>query len=441
MFHKAFAYKSPDSPKVRLQQILLINFLTITTLFSFLYVTVSFFIDFFPGIVAMITCSLLFLVTLYLFLHHKISYETGANLYISNSCIVAIANCSFYSGGDISPVLPWFILIPVISLLLFGKARATYAWFFFSLAATVGAYVAGILGYGFPIYYDYDLAKPFGLICSGGLISIIFIITMVFEATKANALKEIDRKNREILDSITYAKRIQTAILPPRKMLEKYLPNSFILYKPKDIVAGDFYWLEPVDNQVMFAAADCTGHGVPGAMVSVICNYSLNRSVREFNLRLPGEILDKTKELVVKEFEASEDDVKDGMDIALCSIDGLKLKYAGAHLPLWIVRNGKILETKPSKQPVGKFETSAPYITHEIDLQKGDGIYIFSDGIVDQFGGPKEKKFKANALRELLLSNQEASMCEQKEIIDASFEAWKGDLDQVDDVCVIGVRV
>jgi len=252
---------------------------------------------------------------------------------------------------------------------------------------------------------------------------------------------ELEEKNQEIMDSIVYAKRIQSAILPPLKLVKKYLQESFILYKPKDVVAGDFYWMENKDGKILFAAADCTGHGVPGAMVSVVCNNGLNRSVREHGLTIPGEILDKTREIVVNEFEKSEEDVKDGMDIALCSIEGMKLQYAGAYNPLWVIRNGEVLETKANKQPIGQFEKPEPYTTHSFNLEKGDSIYIFSDGYIDQFGGEKEKKFKAKAFRELLLSIQDKAMEDQKNSIDEAFEIWKGDLEQVDDVCVIGVRV
>jgi len=254
------------------------------------------------------------------------------------------------------------------------------------------------------------------------------------------AHSELEEKNQEIMDSITYAKRIQIAILPPSKVVKEYLQNSFILYKPKDIVAGDFYWLEHKDGKVLFAAADCTGHGVPGAMVSVVCNNALNRSVRENNLTDPGEILTKTREIVIQEFEKSDEEVKDGMDIALCSLEGSTLKYAGAHNPIWIIRNSEILETKANKQPIGKFDNPLPYTTHIFELQKGDSVYLFSDGYVDQFGGEKGKKFKAKAFRELLLSIQDKAMEEQKVFIDEAFETWRGNLEQIDDVCVIGVR-
>ncbi|MCB9335790.1 MAG: tetratricopeptide repeat protein [Flavobacteriales bacterium] len=259
----------------------------------------------------------------------------------------------------------------------------------------------------------------------------------------------VEEKNKEILDSIHYAKRIQAAILPPDKSVKELLPNSFILYKPKDIVAGDFYWLEKKNNQILFAAADCTGHGVPGAMVSVVCNNGLNRSVREHGLTNPGEILNKTREIVIAEFEKSEDEVKDGVDIAICNLEGNILQYAGANNPLWIVRNGmeeideieEIEEIKADKQPIGKYAEPKPYTNHTIQVDKGDTIYIFSDGYVDQFGGEKGKKLKAANFKKLLLSIQNQPLNKQKEIINQTFEDWKGDLEQLDDVCIIGVRI
>ncbi len=255
------------------------------------------------------------------------------------------------------------------------------------------------------------------------------------------AFGELAEKNKEILDSINYAKRIQTAILPPDKLIKESLKESFVLYKPKDIVAGDFYWLEQKNGNTLFAAADCTGHGVPGAMVSVICNNGLNRSVREYNLTDPGKILDKTRELVIQEFEKSEGEVKDGMDIALCSINKDKLYYAGAYNPLWLVRNGEILETKANKQPIGKYDPLLPFTSHFLDLEKGDTIYIFSDGYADQFGGPKGKKLKSKAFKALLLSIQNETMDTQHQLIDDAYENWRGDEDQIDDVVVIGVRI
>ena len=255
------------------------------------------------------------------------------------------------------------------------------------------------------------------------------------------AYEELGVKSKEITDSIIYAKRIQSAILPPNKIIKNHLPNSFILYKPKDIVAGDFYWFQQIDNVKLIAACDCTGHGVPGALVSVICNNSLNRTVKEFGLLTTGEILSKTRELVIQEFSKSEEEVKDGMDIALCKLDGNTLTFSGANNPLWIIRNNEIKIIKGDKQPIGQFHNPVAFTTHSIDLIEGDSFYIFSDGYADQFGGEKGKKYKSKIFKELLLSIQSKSMEEQKVIINNSFESWRGDLEQIDDVCVIGVKM
>jgi serine phosphatase RsbU (regulator of sigma subunit) len=264
---------------------------------------------------------------------------------------------------------------------------------------------------------------------------------------KNEKLKEqkeiVEEKNKEITDSINYAQRIQNAILPPDRLVKQYLENSFILYQPKDIVAGDFYWMEVVGDNVIFAAADCTGHGVPGAMVSVVCHNAMNRAVREFGLLAPAKILDKVRELVIEQFEKSEEDVKDGMDIALCVLNtkDKTLQYAGANNPLWIIRNSEVQETKADKQPIGKYAENKPFTNHQFELQPNDTLYIFSDGYVDQFGGEKGKKYKARAFRNLLLSMQDQPLLEQRKLIHNEFETWKGDIEQVDDVCVIGVRI
>lgn len=255
----------------------------------------------------------------------------------------------------------------------------------------------------------------------------------------------VEEKNREIVDSINYALRLQSAIIPPETKIREKFNDSFVLFKPKDIVSGDFYWMDSKGNNVILAVADCTGHGVPGAMVSVVGANSLNRCVKEFGLRKPSSILDKLRELIVETFEMANHEVKDGMDISLISIDREKgkVQWAGAHNPLWILKHNsnEIIEIKADKQPIGKFEFAKPFNNHEIDVEPGDCLYMFSDGFADQFGGDKGKKLKASTMREIFISCRNLPMQEQKiKIIDA-FEAWKNMLEQVDDVCVMGVRL
>jgi len=253
----------------------------------------------------------------------------------------------------------------------------------------------------------------------------------------------IEDKQTEILASISYAKRLQEAILPPQSLINSALPESFILYKPKDIVAGDFYWLEKVKEQVLFAAADCTGHGVPGAMVSMVCSNALNRTVKEFGVTEPGAILDNVCALVVETFERSETEVNDGMDISLCSLDPetKELKWAGANNPLWIIRKGNVIELKPVKQPIGKVDKPVKYTTETIQLETNDCIYVFTDGYADQFGGGKGKKFKYSQLLELFRSNANKPMQQQKAVYEKTLSDWKGSLEQIDDILIIGVRI
>lgn len=274
----------------------------------------------------------------------------------------------------------------------------------------------------------------------------------------------IEEKNQEVLDSIKYAKRLQNAIMPQLEEIDKHIPKNFVLYKPKDIVAGDFYWMEKVGDQTIFiAAADCTGHGVPGAMVSVVCSNALNRSVLEYGLKEPGQILDKTTDLVVERFSKSSDNVKDGMDIGLSRIDftedgNAKIKFAGAHNHLWIVSKRKALnvdsniteiegsdyilhEVKATKQPVGLYHHRVPFHTWDVNLEQGERFYLYSDGFADQFGGPQGKKFKNKSFKHLLLETIGVSINEQKNLLEATFDEWKSDFEQLDDVCVIGIEI
>ena len=312
---------------------------------------------------------------------------------------------------------------------------------------------------------------------------------------------ELEEVHHEMRDSINYAKRLQEAILPPLDLIKENLPQSFIHFKPKDIVSGDFYWFERINGVSYIAAADCTGHGVPGAMVSVVCSNALNRAVKEFNISEPAEILNQVRKLVIETFgksgesssfaKASENAIKDGMDIAMCAIHGSasanrmspkasamaqatggtrKVTFAGANNPLWIVRKTALLndaqkqerstvivedlsliEYKPDKQPIGLYVGMKEFTQQEIELQENDTMYIFTDGFADQFGGERAsagavggtrrgKKFKYKPFKRMLIELSHEPMEKQETIIDSKFEEWRGDLEQIDDVCIIGIR-
>ena len=260
--------------------------------------------------------------------------------------------------------------------------------------------------------------------------------------------KIVEEKNKDITDSIRYAKRLQTAILKPENTLTNYFEDGFVLFKPKDIVSGDFYWFEKFGNLSLIAAADCTGHGVPGAFMSIIgCNL-LSQAVNEYAITQPAAILNSINKGLTKVLQQKGDAdsfVTDGMDIALCSFNPEKMivEYSGAYNPMWIIRDNKVLEFVADKFPVGAFIDSQVrmFKCHEIKVQKGDMIYMFSDGYADQFGGPLGKKFKYKPLQALLLENHKKSGLEQKIALNKAFESWAGNLEQIDDVLIIGIRI
>lgn len=287
----------------------------------------------------------------------------------------------------------------------------------------------------------------------------------------------VAEKNKEIVDSINYAKRLQEAILPPVEQIQKHLPKSFVLYKPKDIVAGDFYWMHFVGSEkdgisLLIAVADCTGHGVPGAMVSVVCANALNAAVKEFNLTEPARILDKVNELVEETFSKSASEVRDGMDISLLKIEYIndnpdnklpkgklvipkgqsladvlqgnkkyEIQWAGANNSLWYISGGEWKEISADKQPVGKFINRKPFTNHTIRLKKEDSLFLYSDGFADQFGGDKGKKIKTKFLKEVLFKNSGQDQDQQKRSLENEFDQWKGNYEQVDDVCIIGIKL
>jgi tetratricopeptide (TPR) repeat protein/serine phosphatase RsbU (regulator of sigma subunit) len=256
----------------------------------------------------------------------------------------------------------------------------------------------------------------------------------------------LSEKNEEILDSIRYAERIQRAILPSPEKWHRLLPESFLLYMPRDIVAGDFYWLEETERYIFLGVADATGHGVPGAFVSIVCANALHKAVLEEGLESPAEILWRVREVVVSQLTQAGEKVKDGMDIALIRFakgDRSQAVFAGANRPLWIVSAEGLLEVAGTRQPIGYVEEPKPF--EEVELMLGSRVpamvYAFTDGIVDQMGGPKGRKLLPKGLREWLLSLWSQPVAEQAERLTALFETWRGDRPQIDDVTIVGVRI
>lgn len=261
------------------------------------------------------------------------------------------------------------------------------------------------------------------------------------------ALAELGEINHDLLSSIHYAKLIQDAILPSEARVRSVLPESMLFFRPRDIVSGDFYWLQEYEGKILVAAVDCTGHGVPGAFMSIIGNNQLNAAVKEDGLTTPSLILDRLSKGVAETLRQTKEEtgIKDGMDIALVSLDyeNMTLEYSGAYNPLYIFRDGKLIETKGDKFPIGISidDQLRNFANHTFELKKGDCVYIFSDGFPDQFGGPRGKKYKYEQFRQFLYSIHQEDMDVQQKKMDTEFKDWMGDLVQLDDVLVIGMRL
>jgi len=259
--------------------------------------------------------------------------------------------------------------------------------------------------------------------------------------------KTIETTHKQVTDSIRYAKNIQNALLPLDQYLEEILPEHFILFKPRDIVSGDFYWTKQIDNYLVIVAADCTGHGVPGAFMSMLGISSLNEIVAYNNKPNPAEILEELRRKIVNSLHQEDTKLKsrDGMDAAICVFDknNYELQYAGAYNPLYIIKNKELIEYKATSCPVAYFLKMREFENHIIQLEKGDSAYIFSDGYVDQFGGEAGQKFKSKNFKILLteLSSNNLSMLEIGEKLTKNLKEWKGErYEQVDDILVMGLR-
>jgi len=282
---------------------------------------------------------------------------------------------------------------------------------------------------------------------------LIFIIAIVMYSRFKTARKQklviegqkkiVEEKNKEITDSINYAKYLQSAILPERLTFFNGLSDGFLFYRPKDLVAGDFYWKHENEEFIYFAVADCTGHGVPGALVSVVCYNALEKSIQEKSDIDTSFLLDRTREIVIKQFETEEREVKDGMDIAVIQINKNtnELTFSGAHNSCWINREGEWITLKGDRQPIGKYEYATPFESQSINCKSGDWIYLFSDGITDQFGGEQGKKLRNKGLQQFLESFTNETGKQRENSFDSFFNNWKGNLDQIDDVCVMGIKL
>lgn len=256
---------------------------------------------------------------------------------------------------------------------------------------------------------------------------------------------QLELKNKSITDSLNYAQRIQEALLPTEDTMQRFLSQSFIFYKPRDIVSGDFYWIGEKGDKRFIVAADCTGHGVPGALMSMIGHDLLEKIINSENIDQPGEILNRLNKALADTFRDARSAgtiIRDGMDIGICAVNttARRIEFAGAFFPLYIIRENRLIEIKGDKHVLGMAPEEVSYSNTEVELHEDDMLYLFSDGYVDQFGGDEDKKFMYRRFRYLLLTIHRFPLIDQKLILEENIKTWRGDNPQVDDILVIGFK-
>ncbi|MCO6499711.1 MAG: SpoIIE family protein phosphatase [Vicingus serpentipes] len=425
--------------------------------------------------------NLLFFITDYINMHQYWREFLTFRVVVSSICLITVL---FYKQLKISIQLMGVIPVLLISIenafiwgcmdaehlqrhtlaymaLFIGSGMFVFYHVYYSVFIVIASVIANIV-----FFYFNSPLTPEEILVNGGFLTAavavfsILLIKMRLRLTKKELIArfaleaskhQLQIKNKEIVDSINYAKRIQSALIPPVEVVKDILPNSFLLFKPKDIVSGDFYWVTAIDTakgdkRVAFSVADCTGHGVPGAFMSIIGLKIFNQTIKQEDINSPAKVLNYLNKEVyqaVNKHSKSDNVIRDGMDVAFCVIDfdSLLLSFSGAQNPVYIVRNKELTEIKGDKQPIGSDEGGISFTDKELQLEKGDMIYIFSDGYADQFGGAKGKKFKYSQFKETLITYSDKSIEEQEHQLEKLFEDWKGDLEQLDDVCVLGVRV
>jgi sigma-B regulation protein RsbU (phosphoserine phosphatase) len=278
------------------------------------------------------------------------------------------------------------------------------------------------------------------------LIEDLKVANQTLEQKVIERTQKIETQNREITSSIQYASRIQNALLPPNEELKRLLPSYFILSKPRDIVSGDYYWLASKDDKVIIAVADCTGHGVPGAFMSILGVSFLNEIVNKAVTIRANEILNQLCGQVIKSLHQTgkKDETRDGMEMGLCVMDFSKnkLQFSGAFRPLYLIRDNELKEFRGDFMPIGIYEEEDQSFSNtEVLFQKGDIIYLFTDGYVDQLGGTERKTFRSKNFKKLLIEIHNLPMHEQKKVLDNNYKAWRGEIDQVDDILIVGIKI
>lgn len=371
-----------------------------------------------------------------LFINKWFGLASG-RIFISIMAPVFFGFISVMSGKDLGFYLG-FIVIAVPPIIIFPSIKKAI----FFVVVTILLLILSIAGNMFisPIA---EIPFAMGIFLLNLFVCLITTIAVVYffkiELDESRAI--VVEKNKEMTDSINYAKKIQTSLLAHTDFLNINLPEHFVLFKPKDIVSGDFYWATKTKDFFYLAVCDSTGHGVPGAFMSLLNISFLNEAINEKNILEPNDIFNHVRQRLIDNMSGAQD----GMDAILLKIPlnftTLNIEYAAANNGPILIRDNEIIELKKDKMPVGKGDNLNSFKLHTIELRKGDNLYLYTDGYADQFGGPKGKKFKYKTLNQLLLSATNLSMKQQFENLNLCFQSWKGELEQVDDVCLIGIKI
>jgi phosphoserine phosphatase RsbU/P len=354
--------------------------------------------------------------------------------------------------GSVTNSHYYFLFLPISCLILFDNSRVITVYFILSVVIMLGSVIM------------MDVIEPFYTVENQeaylGYPNIPFVMLLTFLAVRLfknenrkyavqieDQKSVLEEKNKEITDSINYARRIQAALMAPAALLKKHLPEHYILYKPKDIVSGDFYFAaETQSGKFILCVGDCTGHGVPGAFMSLLNISILRELITEKKIESPDLLLNKQREQIIRSLnpDGAQEKAKDGMDCVVATFDpgNGKVEFACANNPVWIWRQGKLHEFKADKQPVGIHDGEVqPYTLHSWTTQPGDSIYFFTDGFADQFGGPRGKKFKYAQLKDTIAALHHVPVHQRADHLERVFADWKGSLDQVDDVLIIGIQL
>lgn len=422
-------------------------------------VTIITMVGYIPAAIYFMEVEIMLLNTLFLISAFSSFYLVSKKHYNSAFYIASTYGLIYFSFGPIFYGLPsnlhfFIIIMCLIAIALFESSIALKIY----IATSVVIFFTLIIQLKNKpglINFTEEMKKAQDVISIVNLFILFFVTVLfftffrreniIFQKAILRQKDIIEEKQKEILDSINYAKRIQFSLLASENLLNKNLPEHFVLFKPKDVVSGDFYWATATPEGFVFIAADCTGHGVPGAFMSLLNISKLSQAINENKITRPDLILNNIRTEIIKALntEGSEES-KDGMDAVLCKLDikNLKLQYAAANNAFYIIRNNELLICKADKMPVGKgHDDSISFTFNEVALEKGDLIYTFTDGYADQFGGPKGKKFKYKQLEDIFMSICTLPMKDQSSILNQKFEDWKGSLDQVDDVLIIGIKI